>query len=45
MQVVIYAKQHGRDKAADYFGFNGNMIEHQIKTNIKWIIEINKNSK
>src|SRR5688500_3747850 len=45
MEVVTYAKQHGRDKAADYFGLNGSMVGRWMKASTKWTTEINKNSK
>src|SRR3954447_117178 len=43
-EVVIYAKQHRRNKAARYFELNGSMIGRWMKVSIKWTAEMKLHS-
>ena len=38
-EVVAYAKQHERNKAARHFELNGSMIGHWMKASTKWTAE------
>src|SRR3954468_3705093 len=43
--VVSYAKQHGRNKAAKHFNLNSSMVGRWVKASEGWTTEANKNSK
>jgi Tc5 transposase DNA-binding domain len=38
-EVVAYAKQHGRNKAARHFELNGSMVGRWMKASAKWTTE------
>ena len=44
-EVVTYAKQHGRNKAARNFNLDSSMVGRWVKASEGWITEINQNSK
>src|SRR5689334_2452088 len=43
--VVAYAKQHGRNKAANHFNINGSMVGRWVKASKGWTDETDKKSK
>jgi Tc5 transposase DNA-binding domain len=44
-EVVDYAKQHGRNKAACHFGLDATMVGRWVKASSGWATEINQNSR
>ena len=44
-EVVDYANQHGRNKAACHFELDATMVECWVKASSGWITEINQNSR
>ena len=43
-EVVTYAKQHGRNKAARHFELNGSMVGRWMKTSTCWTTETKSHS-
>lgn len=43
-EVVAYAKQHGRNKAAKHFELNGSMVGRWMKANTSWTTEMKSHS-
>jgi hypothetical protein len=39
MEVVNFAKQHGRNRAANHFNLNGSMVGRWIKASVNWTTE------
>ena len=45
LEVVTYAKEHGRNKAGQHFNLNPSMVGRWIVASSKWSIENNGKSK
>ena len=43
--VVSYAKENGRNRAAAYFGLDKSMVGRWVKASKNWTEEVNRNSK
>ena len=44
-EVVSYAKNHGRNSAAAYFGLDKSMVGRWVKASASWTSEVSRNSK
>ena len=44
-EVITYVEQYKRNKAAEHFQLNGNMVGHWVKANKIWTTELSKNSR
>src|ERR1043165_8128039 len=44
-EVVSYAKNHGRNNAAAYFGLDKSMVGRWVKASVSWTDEVSRNYK
>ena len=44
-EVVNYAKNHGRNRAATYFGLNKSMVGWWVRASVNWNDKVNRNGK
>jgi len=44
-EVIIYAKEHGWNKAARHFNLDKTMVGCWVNTSTSWTAEVNKKSK